>query len=171
MTTDETIRCQAKKCKRLLGAGNHTWGLDDLINEGYLCLRRTEEKWKPDGGASFSTFLHRGLRNHFWGIVRKHYRKKPCKNIDESMYASSSFLAPDRLSLLSKRAQQFMKLVFSPPPELRSIIKGSGTIRLSTLIARYLDWSPKEMKVIKTELFDSLLVPSPPFSRGGVILF
>lgn len=60
------IHSHARKVHFRIGQSNRGWiDLEDVVQDGLLAAVVAERKHNPQGKASFSTYLHTGLRNHF----------------------------------------------------------------------------------------------------------
>ncbi len=74
--------CRMAK-KRLIGEDGYAWQLeDDLVNESYFSFLEAIDGFKPDGGASFLTYLEFHLRNSFnrvLGIRTQKDRRNPMR--------------------------------------------------------------------------------------------
>lgn len=130
----------------LLGAKTHT--LDDVKQELWLAWCKACEAYKPDGGASFSTFLTKGMRLHINRYVEKNFERFHDETIALSLEGHSpagaggenaggrlsdvvADTAPPQsaefenedcfsyaLTRLSPRAAKFVTILKEQPPEL-----------------------------------------------------
>lgn len=183
-TEQDVIRMQAYKCLRRLGR-NTVWAIEDLVSEGQICLDTARCRWKSNGGAAFNTFLTRALMLHFRRIVEKvkrmpptyPIRKKPdpyshaCyQESDEDMEFADepSYVWVDRQTHelhfvfrhghVSDDAEQFLRLVFSPPPCLQKLFRRNGKQpNIAETVRRWLGWPISKMRSVERELRDAAI--------------
>ncbi len=174
MTKQEgIIKYQAIGCLLRMGY-SALWSLDDLKQEGLICLEKAKETWRPDGGANFNSYLTTLLIHRFAKIVRKNYREQTTiqssqiglhPNCDarvdgmgEPPDTRAFWSDPDTGKLimklplsLSPEAKQFLILAVNPPPSLRDIIRLPKS-RIRHVLRTWLGWPMSKVNRIEREL-------------------
>jgi len=133
-----------KVLRRLHGLGARTQTLDDVQQELWIAWCKACEQYDPTCGASFKTFLYRGMQLHINRYVEKNFERfhdetialslegSPAENEDDAMLGD---VVPDERELqneeleredmfayaasrMSPRARQFMTFLKEQPKEL-----------------------------------------------------
>ena len=157
MTNDGIIRYQAIGCLVRMGAQT-LWTLDDLIQEGHICLDKAHKGWKPDGGAAFNTYFTRILMNRFANILRNKNRSISVSEIKQQPEDRRAHVWIDKGTYhveipldLSPDAKLFLNLSINPPTPLRDTIRTSRG-RLCHIVKRWLGWPNTKMHRIEREI-------------------
>ena len=162
MTQNERIiRYHAGRCLMSLGK-QAIWSMEDLVNEGYICLARAQEKWRPDGGAAFNTYFTTTCKNHYWKIIRKaRVAASTCLTTKDPQGKNSSVTMNQetgqlnmgfRHFVISPDAEQFLELALHPPDELVDKLRMEKRTRMSEIIRSWLGWKKQKVSAIEREL-------------------
>lgn len=158
MTKQESIiKYQAIGCLLRMGY-NALWSLDDLMQEGQICLDKAQKTWRPDGGARFNTYLTTLLINRFAKIVKKE-RGKNLISLEyetEDTRAIACLITSGQVKFripsdLSSDAELFLLLTFQPPPSLRDRIRASRGL-MCNVIKRWLTWTDVRLRSVEQEI-------------------
>ena len=140
-----------KVLKRVHALGAKTTTLDEVESELWVAWCLAAEKYDPQGGASFKTFLYTGMRNHINRWIEKSFERfheeTVAASLDQQMGSSESETRAtlgdavadthDRhdevyqredcfayaLTRVSDRAKMFLTFLKDNPPELMSRMK------------------------------------------------
>ena len=166
MPPQEIIRAQAYRCLKKLGH-NAVYSISDLIGEGQLCLDRARKHWRRDGEASFSTYLTVVLFDHYGRILDHVIREGRHTDLTVEPKAHQSAVFVDREtgklrfqfrhSPVSRQAEEFLRIVFAPPPELVTMLHNSGRKTMASIVGEFLGWSRPKLKTVERELWEAII--------------
>lgn len=161
---DEIVRCQACRCLGFLGRQS-LFNLDDLLQEGQLCIITARAKWQPDRGSAFNTYLTRVLMNHFASILRRVRKQRLAQ---DDLEQAKEIPADDtcvRVGLdgkvwfqfrtgddLSADATRLLSESLAAPPVPRSHPRNPHRT-LAKVVSERLGWDNQRLKQVEEELF------------------
>jgi RNA polymerase sigma factor (sigma-70 family) len=107
----------------------HPWvELDDLIQEGYLAFLQARDRFDPDRGTQFSTWLTCSLRNWFYIYSTRQARLRgwmsdPADGWEDSLPdpepdQSVRFEFTDQMKELTQEAQEVADIIINGPEEV-----------------------------------------------------
>lgn len=167
MTPEE--RCiwhQAQRCLGRLGQ-NVLWSLEDLISEGHVCLCKAKKTWRPDGGAKFNTYFTTILMLHYGKIVNQALRQAKTTSLDVEVKDDPSAIwsgSKGKIHYwlnhfqLSKDAEGFLWLVFTPPPALRRKLEKSRQHSIAAVVREWLGWPREKLAEVEAELHKAVIL-------------
>ena len=141
--------------------------IDDFIGEGTMVLGWCIDYYKPTYKSSFKTFLITSIRNWFFGMIEKSYRKHITDFTDADITSwnpSNKVLDPyksaeisDKINSLSILEQKYIKYVTDPEPHIVSELskinyKRDQKKRLRQLVCAELDISDNQEYYIRKNI-------------------
>ena len=172
-----------KVLRRMKAAGDHTMQIEDVEGELWLAWVKACQSFNSQAGASFKTYLYRGMQLHINRWVEKHMERRIGEVHARSMDASrgdsrmtladvipsddpapgSGFMDDDifehAMKRLSPRARIFVRLLKDQPPELLEEVRALNRKAEygQTIGIR----STLNHRVTSLMLFDLMEVPRP----------
>ena len=163
---EKIVQYHARRCLRSLGRST-MWSLEDLINEGYICLDKAKKGWTPNGGAAFNTYFTWCCINHYRKIIAKARKRghivpltvEPV--VDQTLSKIDPTTGEVEMSFphsaISPDAEKFLSMALHPPKELADVIQLSRGKGMCEAIRTWMGWPKQKVDSIEQQLKAALI--------------
>ena len=133
-------------------AQQYTIPYEDLLSQSLTCFMQIVNRYNPDKGTKFSTYLYFVISHQLRTFCQQEYKATNYTELDEELCGSlpcvDSSFTDDLLALLTDDAQHVVALVLNPPEALRvvrtvrrSVTRGCYIHAIKHYLHTYENWT------------------------------